>query len=188
MNTRKKLVLLPVLGVLSVALYILGQVALGNRNTYICQSNLKQIGLGLLQYVRDYDEKTVLAGNWKKAVSPWLKNDTLFNCPSANTYALNRHLSGVSLGDVDDGAKIPTVFDSTSQQINAADFGASYVTNGAHSVWKRGRGNNVLFFDGHVKWMQTKPAFRALTPLALPNAKKKAVKTRVLPGKTLAAR
>ncbi|HEX9997681.1 MAG TPA: H-X9-DG-CTERM domain-containing protein [Abditibacterium sp.] len=29
---------------------------------------------------------------------------------------------------------------------------------------RRGRGSNVLFFDGHVKWMQKKPAFLPLTP------------------------
>jgi prepilin-type N-terminal cleavage/methylation domain-containing protein len=70
-----------------------------------CQSNLKQIGLGMLQYSQDYDEKTVAAWfgfsnltrivdpsntnyatkynyKWMDAVYPYIKNEAVFTCPS----------------------------------------------------------------------------------------------------------
>jgi len=61
-----------------------------------CESNERQIGLGLLQYVQDYDEtepesyygsKTAdsdLTTNykWMDAVYPYVKNQAIFTCPS----------------------------------------------------------------------------------------------------------
>jgi len=99
------------------------------------------------------------------------------------------YMSGASLsferfGSYQNYASFPTVFDSTSAQPNASDFGASYVVNGAHPIWRRGRGTNVLFFDGHVKWMQEKPVFRAVKSDAPPQPKKKAQKSRVWGGNT----
>ena len=181
-NTRQILVTIPLMGVVALGFY--GVILLPNESrNKSCQSNLKQIGLGLKQYGRDYDEQTVLVGNWKKAVSPWLKNDTLLDCPSVNSYAFNRYMSGASLsfeqfGSYQNYASFPTVFDSLSTQPNAADFGTSYVASGAHEIWRRGRGSNVLFFDGHVKSLQQKPVFRALQSLAPPKLPNKAAKTR----------
>ena len=70
-----------------------------------CQSNLKQIGLGLLQYSQDYDEiliadwygsdatvgpgKTLppsassVSYKWMDAAFPYIKSEQIFNCPSA---------------------------------------------------------------------------------------------------------
>ena len=61
-----------------------------------CQSNLKQISLGLLQYSTDYDEMMPLAAStgkgldtrsstaygWADALYPYLKSKLLFVCPS----------------------------------------------------------------------------------------------------------
>lgn len=170
-RTRGRIVFFLSLGAASVALWSIGSLAKGNRDTYHCQANLKQIGLGLKQYERDYDEQTVLHGNWQNALRPYIKSKTLFECPSANGYAFNRYLSGASYSAMEYSQKfptIPTVFDSVSTQPNAADFGNSYLANGAHSLWRRGRGTNVLFFDGHVKWMQRKPVFQAIKPIPPP--------------------
>jgi prepilin-type processing-associated H-X9-DG protein len=62
-----------------------------------CLSNIKQIGIGLLQYVQDNDE--VLPADWvsavgfnpadpstiiwQDAIQPYVKNAQVFNCPSA---------------------------------------------------------------------------------------------------------
>lgn len=64
-----------------------------------CESNLKQIGLGLIQYAQDYDNKNPLVsfgpngdGNsdpttkppsykWMDAIYPYLKKEELFSCP-----------------------------------------------------------------------------------------------------------
>lgn len=60
-----------------------------------CQSNLKQIGLGLIQYSQDYDEwqpKTAFGGSgnslwptkykWMDAIYPYIKSEQIFRCPS----------------------------------------------------------------------------------------------------------
>ncbi len=167
-DIRRWFVFLPVIGILSLALYGVGSVARQNSITSSCQSNLKQIGLGLKQYERDYDEKTVLAINWKSAVHPYIKNSAIFQCPGANGYALNRFLSGVSDAQLKNRKGTPTVFDSTSAQLNASDFGTSWPKDGTHWIRKRGRGTNVLFFDGHVEWMQKKPVFVVIEPLPTP--------------------
>ena len=58
----------------------------GKRGDY-CSSNLKQIGLGLLQYTQDYDEKFPPAASsadaygWANAVQPYVRSTQLFQCP-----------------------------------------------------------------------------------------------------------
>jgi prepilin-type processing-associated H-X9-DG protein/prepilin-type N-terminal cleavage/methylation domain-containing protein len=57
-----------------------------------CQSNLKQIGLGLMQYVQDYnnampdaedgDDATALEATWMDKVQPYVKNEQIFTCPT----------------------------------------------------------------------------------------------------------
>lgn len=53
-----------------------------------CQSNLKQIGLGLAQYAQDYDEKMVRATSkgpefgWAQSVQPYIKSVALLQCPA----------------------------------------------------------------------------------------------------------
>ena len=58
-----------------------------------CGSNLKQIGLGLMQYVQDYDEVLPLAmprvsagcvaqsGSWMDFIYPYVKSNDIFDCP-----------------------------------------------------------------------------------------------------------
>ena len=77
-----------------------------------CQSNLKQIGLGIMQYAQDFDEvmvpvwldgacdpgfgweatntaaaKNCASGNykWMDLLQPYVKSEQIFNCPSAPT-------------------------------------------------------------------------------------------------------
>ena len=82
-----------------------------------CQSNLKQIGLGLIQYAQDYDESLVApsysgtlendshyygTGNfigagdfqysWMDAVQPYVKSTQIFTCPS--DFQLESRLQG----------------------------------------------------------------------------------------------
>ncbi len=57
-----------------------------------CSSNLKQIGIGLMQYSQEYDEKfprTRIPGvgrgaeyNWGEVMQPYVKSFDLFRCPS----------------------------------------------------------------------------------------------------------
>jgi prepilin-type processing-associated H-X9-DG protein len=58
-----------------------------------CQSNLKQIGIGLTQYAQDFDERlpAVATGGgafpsspygWADGIQPYIKSNAVFQCPS----------------------------------------------------------------------------------------------------------
>lgn len=59
-----------------------------------CQSNLKQIGLGVLQYAQDFDDTwpqytvTGVVYIWADAVYPYVRNEQVYNCPS-HTFITN---------------------------------------------------------------------------------------------------
>jgi prepilin-type N-terminal cleavage/methylation domain-containing protein/prepilin-type processing-associated H-X9-DG protein len=91
------LVVIAIIAILAAILFPVFARARENARRASCQSNLKQIGLGLLQYVQDYDERTpkswfgangdasnVAAGRykWMDAIYPYIKSEQLFVCPS----------------------------------------------------------------------------------------------------------
>jgi prepilin-type N-terminal cleavage/methylation domain-containing protein/prepilin-type processing-associated H-X9-DG protein len=87
------LVVIAIIAILAAILFPVFARARENARRASCQSNLKQIGLGLLQYVQDYDETmplihyTTAAGTekWVDIVQPYLKSEQIFTCPSATT-------------------------------------------------------------------------------------------------------
>jgi prepilin-type processing-associated H-X9-DG protein len=77
-----------------------------NVHRYSCQSNLKQIGLGFIQYVQDYNEKfpsarVTASTGWADVLLPYIKSTQLFRCPAApmaangfsSDYFYNRNLA-----------------------------------------------------------------------------------------------
>ena len=85
------LVVIAIIAILAAILFPVFARARENARRASCQSNLKQIGLGLLQYTQDYDEKyppIVVAGYWgpdriwQSLIQPYLKSTQLLQCPS----------------------------------------------------------------------------------------------------------
>ena len=95
------LVVIAIIAILAAILFPAFARARENARRASCQSNLKQIGLGLLQYTQDYDEKMVatcygIGANdnnsdpaaatekwkWMDAIYPYVKSEQLFTCPS----------------------------------------------------------------------------------------------------------
>jgi prepilin-type N-terminal cleavage/methylation domain-containing protein/prepilin-type processing-associated H-X9-DG protein len=84
------LVVIAIISILAAILFPVFARARENARRSSCQSNLKQIGLGLIQYSQDYDEKLVPWRNvgttpnirWIDAVQPYVKSRQLFTCPS----------------------------------------------------------------------------------------------------------
>ncbi|RYX85717.1 DUF1559 domain-containing protein [bacterium] len=91
------LVVIAIIAILAAILFPVFARARENARRSSCQSNLKQIGLGLIQYSQDYDEKMIRVsyGNsfgdgpsnainykWMDASQPYLKSIQIFNCPS----------------------------------------------------------------------------------------------------------
>lgn len=90
------LVVIAIIALLAAILFpVFGRVRENARRS-TCQSNLKQIGLGLMQYTQDYDETlpsmsfgpdsnasdATARYKWMDAVYPYIKSEQVFDCPS----------------------------------------------------------------------------------------------------------
>lgn len=92
------LVVIAIISVLAAILFPVFARARENARRTSCQSNLKQIGLGIFMYNQDYDEKlppVAILGEankalatptnpigWADAIQPYIKSTQLYQCPS----------------------------------------------------------------------------------------------------------
>lgn len=88
------LVVIAIIAILAAILFPVFARARENARRASCISNQKQIGLGLMMYVQDYDEMLpryrYLGGpdnttdvGWAQVIYPYIKNTQVFICPSA---------------------------------------------------------------------------------------------------------
>ena len=97
------LVVIAIIAILAAILFPVFARARENARRSSCSSNLKQIGLGMLQYTQDYDEKYPILrtgapnyNNWAGRLQPYIKSKQLFACPSNpnNTNRMGNRIPG----------------------------------------------------------------------------------------------
>ena len=154
------LVVIAIIAILAAILFPVFARARENARRASCQSNLKQIGLGIMQYAQDYDEKLPrrIAGadadglgadigalSWRRAIFPYVKSTQLFACPSNTDNAnfaddsTNGNMTAIGLNPAAD-PRFPR-----SYAINGADgFGN---VGGGTSPGKRGTGVSLASID-----------------------------------------
>ncbi len=91
------LVVIAIIAILAAILFPVFGRARENARRSSCQSNLKQLGIMVIQYTQDYDERypasmhgTILAGgavsnntnSWMNFMQPYIKSTQVFACPS----------------------------------------------------------------------------------------------------------
>ncbi|RYG62665.1 DUF1559 domain-containing protein [bacterium] len=88
------LVVIAIIAILAAILFPVFGRARENARRSSCQSNLKQINLGIKQYTQDYDERFPIGPNvdntdfstgWSVTLQPYLKSLQVYQCPSDKT-------------------------------------------------------------------------------------------------------
>jgi prepilin-type processing-associated H-X9-DG protein len=151
-----------------------------------CLSNLFQIGMAIMMYVQDYDER--MPPVWYRAagadhyfldvVQPYIANDQIFKCPSRPdmwesfdvhsarpwSYGFNCGFMGtVALAQINRPCEIHVVMDQIVQDMRTNAVRADRRRcNAARQSWSAHNGGfNILFADGHVKWLRGAAFFSA---------------------------
>ena len=102
------LVVIAIISILAAILFPVFARVRENARRSSCASNLKQIGLGLAQYIQDYDGKwpnrcfgygcyeagysypyTAGRYKWMEAIFPYVKSEQVFDCPSGGLSYVN---------------------------------------------------------------------------------------------------
>ena len=79
------LVVIAIIAILAAILFPVFAKAREKARTASCQSNLKQLGLAMIQYSQDYDERFTPMGCGTQ-LTPVVENDTYFNYNSGSSY------------------------------------------------------------------------------------------------------
>lgn len=98
------LVIIAIIALLAAILFPVFARVRENARRSSCQSNLKQIGLGLMQYVQDYDERmpnwAFGSNGWQVLAQPYIKSTQVFQCPSNTTIGLGVAGSAAAFGTI----------------------------------------------------------------------------------------
>jgi len=117
------LVVIAIIALLAAILFPVFSRARENARRASCTSNLKQIGLGILQYVQDNDESmpsTQIGGeqNWEEVLQPYVKSYQVFLCPS------NTNSTSFINGDTKTGISYET---NTDEGGSLGSFGSNSI-------------------------------------------------------------
>ena len=170
--------------VLGLVVIVLLCIPVFMRNTlppghYSCQSNLKQIALGIFMYAQDYDEKLPPAifqkktVGWANGIQPYLKSTRIFQCPEQwhpetpapdepgfTDYWMNSNIAGLENKKITNSEQIIILGDGDG---DSPESTASYAINQLPASWLQSSdspakrhlgGANYAFADGHVKLLQ----------------------------------
>jgi prepilin-type N-terminal cleavage/methylation domain-containing protein/prepilin-type processing-associated H-X9-DG protein len=105
------LVVIAIIAILAAILFPVFSRARENARRTSCQSNLKQIGLGYMQYSQDFDgwspgsvtfydptaaDEAKRGTSWPTTIFPYVKSTQVFACPSGETEKIKRAIMGPS--------------------------------------------------------------------------------------------
>jgi prepilin-type N-terminal cleavage/methylation domain-containing protein/prepilin-type processing-associated H-X9-DG protein len=193
------LVVIAIIAILAAILFPVFARARENARRTSCQSNLKQMGLGLMQYVQDYDETYPARyfdnpqTYWYQLLQPYVKSEQIFTCPSSGSSVLLNGQYGANFlianNAADPHIKLAAVQSSATTYL-IMDWGTYYAQakfaladDGGYKYLpgmgdaggicttttvatnsdrpgdcRSGRhfgGIDMMFADGHVKWLKS---------------------------------
>jgi len=171
------LVVIAIIAILAAILFPVFAKAREKARTASCQSNLRQLGLGMMMYIQDYDERFPynteytqwhcyiaesgsgrrpgISISWTKTIQPYVKNKQLADCPSIVMW-----FGGVYAANDDEGDYMWNCGDGNNRLGGAtlSQIKEPARTPMAWDGWAgsyHNEGFNLLAVDGHVKWFRT---------------------------------
>jgi prepilin-type N-terminal cleavage/methylation domain-containing protein/prepilin-type processing-associated H-X9-DG protein len=181
------LVVIAIISIIAAILFPVFARARENARRASCQSNLKQIGLGIAQYTQDYDEKYLPEqGSDNKTfvtiLQPYMKSKQVFMCPSApkttissednttqkdgtwsafddeGTYGLNSVFASADPENLADVSKPTEAYLAFDcSWYESIDFGVD--KGSIQDAVRHLDGINICYADGHVKWQNNSRVF-----------------------------
>jgi len=170
------LVVIAIIAILAAILFPVFARARENARQTSCLSNLKQIALGYLMYVQDYDGMAPNnPGNWggfpdivwRVQIQPYIKNTQIYHCPSHRgsgddaSYSVSNRFSpwdGVFAGknyDLEADVNGSAVTIVLMERWTAFDWDEHLCSVDPPSWSQRpqhNEGGNFSLADGHAKW------------------------------------
>ncbi|NSW55539.1 MAG: DUF1559 domain-containing protein [Armatimonadetes bacterium] len=169
------LVVIAIIAILAAILFPVFARAREKARQISCLSNMKQMGVSFFMYNADYDETYVINPEWKSRLQPYIKNTQINICPSRKDLPWY-YGQGFNIGvPAFIGAYVPgflgmpeSAIQSPSNKILVVEWDrcnagppsgpTGLFAGGATCFWActiiHNGGSNVLFGDGHAKWMQ----------------------------------
>ena len=169
------LVVIAIIAILAAILFPVFARARENARKSTCQSNLKQIMMGVLQYAQDYDERLPTyrwnnaavpsvwldrdnsAANdrhfWLEAIQPYLKNTQMLFCPSQSfgptTLSNGKMYPAYAYNGAMSGKSL-ALFQSTADKICIGDIGQKHADRTPTGYVE----NWFINSDGTTSWKQ----------------------------------
>ncbi|MBI2301767.1 MAG: DUF1559 domain-containing protein [Armatimonadetes bacterium] len=176
------LVVIAIIAILAAILFPVFAKAREKARQVSCLSNLKQLGLAVVMYSQDYDQRTPIGFNgdwwdlcWRGRGYPYAKNYQLFACPSTpfagppadtGSYGINAYVGEavayVRLGRVESPAETFALGENDDGDWVIEprdDMGFTIPLPGPwpQPGWVKdhhNEGANFAFLDGHGKWQR----------------------------------
>jgi prepilin-type N-terminal cleavage/methylation domain-containing protein/prepilin-type processing-associated H-X9-DG protein len=175
------LVVIAIIAILASILFPVFARARENARRSSCQSNLKEIGLAIQQYLQDYDEKYVPDSTaastpmtFADQLQPYIKSRQIFVCPSATDADMQKYPDlttgpyksayGYNYTGFTDASLLGINMSGvpvTSKTVIMADSNTIPLISGTP---RHLDGTNFAYADGHVKWLNKASTFPCLDP------------------------
>ena len=176
------LVVIAIIAILAAILFPVFARARENARKSSCMSNMKQLGLGFIQYTQDYDEKyphsaensLPILGGWVKgggattyvfptdvtvgAIYPYVKSSQIYICPSDPNATAKRLSYSMNLRcsarSIAESSQpsLTMLLVDESATLNDGNFNAQVCGGSDVPTFIHLDGFNASFTDGHVKW------------------------------------
>ena len=200
------LVVIAIIAILAAILFPVFARARENGRRSSCSSNMKQLGLAVIQYTLDYDGRYPFSDQsgvgWKNVTQPYTKSDQLWVCPSnsdkttgyatpvsqysKNTVTLKKFFwpsepakKTASIPNVSTSIMLVETNDNTAETVFDGGTQCDNASEKCLFAGHLGTGN-YLFADGHVKALRPEQSYVPLDMWRTNNAA-----TTTLPGGTL---